>query len=296
MTDRPVPQLADPDWLAARLDEPDLRVLDCTVHLEFDDETGARRSSSGRDDWEAGHVPGSAFADLLEDLSVTDDPEYPFQALPAGEFADATQALGVGDDTRVVLYDAAGGNWAARVWWLLRAVGFDRAGILDGGWQRWVTEGHPVETGPTTTAPASLSVDPRPGCFADADEVSEAIDRADRCLVNALRPADHAGECVVKYGRPGHIPGSVNVPAVGDEAFVESGGGFESRAALRRRFEGTGALDADRVITYCGGGIAASGAAFALTLLGVDDVAVYDGSLSEWGVDPDRPMVTGSEP
>lgn len=295
MTDDPVPQLVEPDWLADRLGDPDLRVLDCTVHLSFDDETGERREVSGRSDWVAGHVPGSGFADLRRDLSVTNDPAYPFEAPPPDRFAAAMERQGVGDDTRVVLYDGAGNKWAARVWWQLRAVGFDRAGILDGGWDRWTREGRPVATGTGPAPdPGSIPVDPRPECFADAAEVSESIGRDDRCLINALRPADHAGDGVVKYGRPGHVPDSVNVPAVGDQGIVDpESGTYRPLPELRQRFAAAGALDADRVIAYCGGGIAASSVAFTLTRLGVEDVAVYDGSLSEWGADPARPMKTG---
>jgi thiosulfate/3-mercaptopyruvate sulfurtransferase len=294
MTRLNIPRLVDPAWLEPRLGAPKLRVLDCTVHLDFDDETGARRTESGRADWEAGHVPGSAFADLVSDLSVADDPSYPFELPSADRFAAAMEALGVGDDSGVVLYDAAGNRWAARVWWLLRTFGFDRAGVLDGGWDRWTREGRPVSTEAETPPAASLTTDRRDRLIATRDEVRACIDRDGCCLVNALRPEDHEGRNVVKYGRPGHIPCSVNVPAVGDAGIVDPDTGrYLPRDELRRRFEAAGVLDCDRIITYCGGGIAASSVAFALSLVGVDDVAVYDGSLSEWGNDPALPMETG---
>lgn len=291
MTDTDVPQLVDPEWLEAHLDEPDLRVLDCTVHLRFDQETGERRSTSGREDWERGHVPGSAFADLLGNLSVTDDPEYPFQLPSAGQFATAMERLGVGDESRVVLYDAAGNRWATRLWWLLRTFGFDRAGVLDGGWDRWRREDRPVSTAPAPSRAASLTTERRDHLIATTEEVRESIDREDRCLVNALRPADHAGTNVDKYGRPGHIPTSVNVPGVGDDAVVDADTGrFLPREELRRRFDEAGLLDCDRVISYCGGGIAATAVAFGLALIGVADVVVYDGGLSEWAADSRLPM------
>ena len=287
-----VPSLVEPDWLEPRLDDPDLRVLDCTVHLEFDPETGARCSRSGRPDWERSHVPGSVFADIEGDLSAA-DPAYPYQRPGPERFADAMEALGVGDDTRVVCYDSAGSAWAARVWWLLRAFGFDRAGVLNGGWDRWTAEGRPVSTDPPVDRDVTFTPEPRPELFVEKEDVLEAIDDGAPRLVNALRPADHEGTGLVKYGRPGRIPNSANVPAVGEDAIVDpETGTYLPRSALGERFADAGVTDADRVITYCGAGIAASSAAFALHLVGIDDVAVYDGSLAEWGR-ADLPMDTG---
>ena len=283
MTPDPVPSLVEPGWLEARLEEPNLRTVDCTLHLRFDPETGARQSESGHPDWEAGHIPGSVFADIRDDLSAA-DPAYPYQRPAPERFAEAMEALGIGDDSRVVLYDSEGNSWAARVWWLLRAFGFDRAGILNGGWDRWTAEGRPVSTEPPAEREVTFTPEPRPELFVEKEDVLEAVDDDGCCLVNALRPEDHAGTGLVKYGRPGRIPGSVNVPAVGEEAFVDpEEGTYVSRAALRERFAEVGATESERVITYCGGGIAASNAAFALHLLGVENVAVYDGSLAEWG-------------
>jgi thiosulfate/3-mercaptopyruvate sulfurtransferase len=291
MTAEAVPSLVEPDWLEARLDDPDLRVLDCTIHLTFDPETGARQSESGRPDWERSHVPGSAFADIQGELSAV-DPDYPYQRPSPERFADAMEALGVGDDSRVVCYDSVGNAWAARVWWLLRSFGFDRAGVLDGGWGRWTAEGRPVSAEPPIEREVTFTPEPRHELFVEKEAVLAAIDDGACRLVNALRPEDHAGEGVVKYGRPGRIPGSVNVPTVGDDAIVDAADDtYLPREAIRERFADAGVTDGDRVITYCGGGIAASSAAFALHRLGVEDVAVYDGSLSEWGR-TDLPMET----
>lgn len=286
-----VPSLVEPEWLEARLETPNVRVVDCTIHLSFDPETGARQSESARTDWERGHIPGSVYADLQADLSA-DDPDYPYQRPSSERFADAMESLGIGDDSRVVLYDAAENMWAARVWWLLRAFGFDRAGVLNGGWDRWTAEDRPVSTAPPTDREVTFTPEPRPELFVETEAVLDAIDEDSCSLVNALRPEDHAGTGLVKYGRPGRIPSSVNVPATGDEAIVTSGDNtFLSQDTLRERFADAGVTDSDRVITYCGGGIAASSAAFALHLLGIEDVAVYDGSLAEWGR-TDLPMET----
>jgi len=286
MDEATLPTLVDPGWLEPRLDEPDVRVLDATVHLTPDPDTGEYQLDSGYDDWAGAHIPGSAFADLIEDLSETDDPAYPFQLPTPEAFATAVGELGVGNDTRVVVYDTVddrnNNEWAARLWWMFRVFGHDQVGVLDGGWARWTAEDRPVSSTPSPPEPATFSPDYRPELVADREDVRRRMDDPDACLINALRPADHAD---------GHIPGSVNVPAVGEEAIIDPDTGtYRSTDELTERFERVGALDSEEVVTYCGGGIAASSDALALYLAGVRNVAVYDGSLSEWTADPDLPL------
>jgi thiosulfate/3-mercaptopyruvate sulfurtransferase len=277
--------LVSTSWLASQLGEPDLRVLDCTVLLS-PQPGGGYAVQSGRAAWEQAHIPGSGFADLADDLS---EPGSPLRfTLPTPErFAAAMGALGVGDGHRVVLYDSRVNMWAARLWWMLRAFGFDDAAVLDGGWRAWTTDGHPTSAEAPDWPPATFTPRPRPGLFVGKDAVRDAIDSGQTCLVNALDRAQHRGE-TQPYARPGHITGSENVPALElvDEATHRYRPLDELAAAfadVRRR---------DRVITYCGGGIAASSDAFVLHLLGHDDVAVYDNSLSEWAADPSLPMTT----
>src|SRR5262245_22709577 len=144
----PLPgQLVETDWLHAHLDDADLRVLDCTVYLpNYFDASAARRVEvvSGRAHWAQGHIPGSAFADLVHDLRDPANPRFMFPMPPAEQFAAAMARLGVGGGTRVVLYDDMASIWAARVWWMLGAVGFDDAAVLDGGWRKWTREGRPI--------------------------------------------------------------------------------------------------------------------------------------------------------
>lgn len=294
MSDQAIPQLVEPDWLVDNLDAPDLQVLDCTVYLDIDQDTGEIDATSGYSDWQEGHIPGSAFADMMTDFSVTEDPAFWFERPSADTFAEEIANLGVSDESRVVLYDATDLNiWAARLWWLLRVFGFDRAGILNGGWTQWTREGRPIST--TTPEPNRGTFTPnfRSDLIASKDEVLDAIDDSGTCLVNALRTEDHVGDGPVKYGRPGRIPGSVNVPAAWDHGIVDPNTArYRPRNELRRMFARVGAFDQERVITYCGGAISASSVAFALTLVGVENVAVYDGSLDEWGNDDSLPMVT----
>lgn len=287
-----VPSLVEPDWLEEQLDNPALRIIDCTAHLHFD-ETGTRHTRSGREDWVRAHIPGSIHVDVPVELSELNDPAYPYQIPSSEQFAETMSRLGVGDDSAVVLYDSIRNNWASRVWWLLRTFGFENAGVLNGGWTTWSSDDRPISRDQPTPKPATFTPDFHPELLATKEDVQQAIEDGRTCLVNALRPVDHAGTGLVKYGRPGRIPSSVNVPAAGEDAIVDlETARYRSLAELSTRFTEAGVLDSDRVITYCGGGIAASSAAFALHLLGVQNVAVYDGSLAEWGADPSLPMVT----
>jgi thiosulfate/3-mercaptopyruvate sulfurtransferase len=212
--------------------------------------------------------------------------------LPSPEaFAAAMGSFGVGGGTRVVLYSTANPWWATRVWWLLRVFGFDEAAVLNGGWQKWSRERRPVETGPAKPrAPGKFAIHaPRP-LMVGKEEVLQAIGDGAACTINALLPEQHAGTGGNSYGRPGRIKGSVNLPAAHllDPATNE----FLPAGELRRRFAALGAFD-KRVITYCGGGIAASADALALIMLGHPEVKLYDASLGEWATDPTLPMETG---
>jgi len=168
-TDLTIETLVTPEWLSQHLDDPDLVVLDCTVRVDMD-EGGGFRIVSGRADYEGGHIPSAGFADLTGDLSDADSP-LQFAVPTPEQFSAALGALGVGNDSRVVLYDRSGSAWAARVWWMLRWVGFDRAALLDGGLDAWIAEGRPLSTEPARRPSKQLTPAPRPELIADRDEV-----------------------------------------------------------------------------------------------------------------------------
>jgi len=276
--------LVSAEWLQEHLDDPDLVVLDTTVQIDFD-ENGALLVSSGRDGFDLGHIPTADFADLTSDLVDTASP-YPY-AIPAPEkFAAAMSALGVGDNTRVVLYASNYSAWAARVWWMLRWIGYDNAAVLDGGLNAWTSAGYPLSTDKTNSVSESLSVSLRPDLIAERDEVFSAINNDSVVLIDAM-PAEHFRGEMVMYGRAGHIPTAINIPTV----FAEDGR-FLSEKTLKELHP----LDRDtRVITYCGGGISASANAFAMYRLGFTDIAVYMNSLDEWAADPENPLSVESK-
>ena len=283
------PLLVETDWLAAHLADPDLRIFDGTTYLD-PDPVRVYTVRSGRPDWERGHIPGAGHLDLQGELSDTASP-LRFTMPPAGEFAAVMSRHGVGEGTRVVLYSAGSIIWATRIWWMLRAFGFDAAAVLNGGLDKWQAEGRPLSTEPSRHAPARFVARPRPELIATTAEVAAAIGDGRTAIVNALTARQHTGEGGVHYGRPGRITGSVNVPA---HRLVDAQTkAFRPAGDLAALFAAAGADGAERVITYCGGGIAASADAFVLTMLGHSRVAVYDGSLSEWANDLAAPMETG---
>jgi thiosulfate/3-mercaptopyruvate sulfurtransferase len=281
--------LIDTATLEGRLGEPDLRVFDCTTNLVPDPRT-VYRAVPGRADFESGHIPGAQFIDLQEDLSDKSQ-RWRFMLPSADAFAAAMRRFGVSRGTRLVLYSTASPWWATRVWWLLRVFGFDDAAVLDGGWQKWRREGRPVETGPGRPRPLGNFVvrEARP-LMVGKEEVLRAIGDHAVCTLNALSPEQHAGLGGNSYGRPGRIKGSVNLPAA--HLIDPDTNVFLSADELHRRFDRVAPFDKE-VITYCGGGIAASADAFALVMLGHPKVRLYDASLSEWASDPSLPMETG---
>jgi thiosulfate/3-mercaptopyruvate sulfurtransferase len=252
---------------------------------------------SGRENYAKGHIPGAAYVDLLGELT---DPTQKGMYAPmpsAKQFATVMSRIGVGEGTRAVLYDDFLGPYATRIWWMLRAFGFDNAAVLNGGLRKWKSEGRPLSTKAAAYPPATFIPRPRPELNASKEDVLAAIADKGVCLVNALLEPEYTGDPMFPhhYGRPGHIPRSVNVPFT-SVVDMNANNQFVSADQLRKRFADAGALTSDRVITYCGGAIAASQTAFLLTLLGKENVAVYNGSMMEWGADPNLPLVTGAAP
>lgn len=208
------------------------------------------------------------------------------------QFAAAAGALGIGDGARVVVYDQLQGFWATRFWWHLRLEGFDDVTVLDGGLAAWKAAGQPVTDTVESATPRIFKGVRRPELLRSTREVAAALDDPSTVLVNVLDPATYRGETST-YARNGHIPGSINLPV--SDVLDPATGAFRTPVELRALFAEAGLLDEARtVVTYCGGGIAATGVAHALARAGRDDVAVYDGSLTAWAADPELPLVTGA--
>ena len=234
-----------------------------------------------------GHIPSARFADLLDRFSDPDG-SYPFARPKADRFQAAARELGVSNRDRIAVYDRTNGIWAARVWWLFRAFGHDEVAVLDGGFLRWASEGRPVTDTTEPIGAGDFQARQRPHHFVDKDTVAEIVaGRSKAQLINVLRGPVYVGR-EQTYARPGHIPGSSNVPYA--DLIDPMTNTLLPRDDLETRFAGVLA-DPAPIVTYCGGGITAAGSALVLAALGRTDVAVYDGSLNEWADDPAMPLV-----
>ncbi len=284
--------LVSTEQLASRLGEPDLRLFDCTTYLEAPppgvDEPYI--AVPGRKTFEEAHIPGADFLDLQGEFS--DDATrlrfmMPATALPEAAFG----RHGVDAGKRVVFYSVGTMMWATRFWWMLRALGHPHVAVLDGGFDKWRAEGRPVEAGtPRGYPPATFKAAPRPGLFVGRDEVLAGIGRPGTVIVNALGPQFHAGLTPSRYGRPGRVPGSVNVSAA--TLLDARSKGFTSLTDAQAKFQAAGVTPDKRVICYCGGGISATIDLFLLHQLGHDDLTLYDASMGEWAKDASLPIET----
>ena len=270
-----------------QLSDPALRLFDCTVHLR-PAVPGPYVVESGRGDYNAAHIPGAAFLDLM----VLSDPDAALRfTLPSvAQLTAALSAAGIANEHTVVLYSSSTPMWATRVWWMLRSAGHRTALVLDGGLSKWRREGRVISNEATEYAPAQFVPATRAEDWATQQDVLNAIDNDSVCTVNALSRALHTGESDISYGRKGHISGSVNVPY---SSLLEADGTYKRPAELRAAFAAVGAMDRPRVICYCGGGISATMDALALVVAGHQHVAIYDGSMSEWVRDESLPMSLG---
>ncbi|MEX2482012.1 MAG: sulfurtransferase [Gammaproteobacteria bacterium] len=279
-------------WLADHLGDPALRIYDTTIYLKHKPEGFGYLPESGRGEWAEAHIPGAGFLDVLGELSDA-AAGIPFMMPRPEAFAETMAGHGVADDTTVVLYNKGFPMWSTRVWWMLRSIGFDKVAVLNGGYEKWVREGRAVDAAAPDYPRGRLSVNFRPEMWVDKDRMLEVIASGAPVTINALAPEVYSGE-KNQYGRPGHLPGTHNV-FYGSLIDPDSGE-FLPPDQLAGLFSASGALAADEVITYCGGGISATMDCLALELCGQRAVAVYDGSMSEWVRDENLPLKLGPTP
>ena len=272
MSSAPSDLLVAPEWLEAHLDDLDLRIVDASWYLPAE-------KSDGRAEYLAGHIPGAIYLDLSTDLADAGSGLRNTVAAPAA-LGERLGRAGIGSEHRVIVYDRRGGFSAGRVWWTLRYAGHSRNGLLDGGFTRWTAEGRPVTRRVPEFPRARFRVDPQPRWLATKQDVVSNLSDPVAVVVDARSRARFRGEGPEPARRRGHIPGSVNVP---HDDNLDASQRFRDLEALRRIYAEAGVRFDRPVITTCGSGVTAALDAFALTLLGHPQVAVYDGSWDEWG-------------
>jgi len=276
--------------LAAILGDPALRLYDCTTYNEPvpPGSDVPYRAVPGDKTFAAGHIPGADFLDLQGEFSDTSaGPLFMMPGVPQLEAAFGRH--GADASKTIVLYSIGTMMWSTRFWWMLRSLGVD-ALVLDGGFDKWKDEGRPVETGAPKGYPAtSFEATPRAGFFVDKTTVKARIGDPSTVIVNALGPQFHQGLEPSRYGRPGRVPGSVNVPAA---TLAQADKTLTTLADAEAKFAAQGVTRDKNVICYCGGGISATIDLLMLTQLGYDKLTLYDASMGEWARDPALPIET----
>ena len=277
--------LVETDWLESNLENPNIRIFDCTVWLNPHPKK-IYTIVSGKKDYDEGHIPNSDFLNL-EDISLKNTP-YPFMMSDNKTFDKIMSLKGIGPDTHVILYSRVNIQWATRVWWMLKSMGFNNASILNGGFDRWKQENKKISTDSVTYPKNNFISIPQNGLFCTKEEVINSLTNNNISIINALRSTLHDGSEKVDYGRLGHIKNSINIPSL--EMVDPDTNLYKSLEDLKIIFKNYNVLSKEKVIAYCGGGIAATNIAFVLTALGFNNITVYDASLSEWAKNNNLPM------
>lgn len=283
MTDNPVPTLVETDWLADQLDNPSVRIADATWTLPTVDSTGI-------EDFTEGHIPGAVFWDI--DAIADPASSLPHMMPDEATFERHMKTLGISSDHHVVVYDNVSMMTSPRVWWALRAFGHDRVSLLDGGAVKWRAEGRALSTDAPEIAETSFTARFNPAMMRSIEDVRANLDTGTDQILDARSAGRFTAaepeprpEC-----RPGHIPGSFNLPF--NTLIDPETSTIRPAADLSARLAESGIDTARPVVTTCGSGITACVLALAMHLTGKDDVAVYDGSWTEWGSRSDTPVET----
>ncbi len=275
--------LVSTDWLARHLGDPDLRIIDGSWYLPD-------MGRDGRAEYDAAHIPGARFVDI-DDVSDARS-ELPHMAPPAEKFISRMRALGIGDGHQVVVYDGAGLFSAARIWWLFRLMGKTDVAVLDGGMPKWIAEGREVEDMPPVLRDRHITVSVQNQMVVDVTQVAHASKLGDHEIIDARSPGRFRGEeDEPRAGlRKGRIPGSKNVHY---RTLLNEDGTMKSPDELRAVFEAAGVDLKKPAITTCGSGVTAAILSLALERIGNANVALYDGSWSEWGMYDGLKVETG---
>ncbi|MEE4243827.1 MAG: sulfurtransferase [Kangiellaceae bacterium] len=278
--------LVSAEWLAKHIDDKNIVVIDSTVLVEMTKQ-GSLINKSGRERYQQAHIPGAVFGDLKQALAA-DHPTLENVMPTPRQFAEQIGKLGVNNQSKVVIYSTDNHVWAARLWWMFRWAGHKQVAILDGGLNAWKAKGYALSDKNVSPKPQTFDIALEPQRVSSQQAVKDAITDRQVVIVDSLPLGHYQGQFSL-FSRKGHIPTAVNLSS---SDVLDDDGQYLAGDLIELLVE---ADKSQPIITYCGGGVAASGVAFALERAGFTSVSVYMGSLQEWTLDPNNPMVVDDQ-
>lgn len=272
-------------WLEKHLYDENLRIIDITIETTINNSTIV-----GAEAFAIGHIPNSIYVNIQQDFSDEHSP-YIFTYPNPEKMVDTLDRLGINHQSKIIIYDYSSSYesiWASRLWWQLKSIGLQEVYVLEGGYRKWLEEKRPVSQEIISFEPAKKikAINSPP---ITKNDVLKAIQKKQSCLVHSLSHDSYAGY-TNDFGRPGHIPTSVNVFF---KSHMTKNGELKPTEDIKNNFVNAGVpLDGTPIITYCGRGIAATWNLLILNEIGIDNVNVYDGSMVEWAQDEILPLVS----